>query len=228
MNQNQRCILLGLLLLACQSMRTAGEVFTLQPESIIRLDGVGTMHSWSAQTRSISGQWETTAAWLSLSTITLPQQLDSRLTVSIPAVSIHSIDLTGKPINALEGRLIRHLIQSERHPEIFFTLDQLTLTNMLHQPTASWDFTVQGKLALAGLTNTINFPAQLTKSKPTDLRITGTTQLRLKDFAIEPPHFQPAPDSKSKAHPPINIFNNEVKLTFDLVFEPTMGKAPAK
>jgi YceI-like domain len=230
MNPKALSRLIGLMLFASEPtlVFAAGVEFAIQPESLIRLDGGGTMHDWSAQTREISGQWETTTNWLKISPTPVPYRCESRLTVSISAASIHSIDLAGKPFNSLEGGWIRHSIQSDKHPMIRFTLDQLTLTNALQKPTPTWEFVVQGKLALAGVTNTINFPARLIQIEATQLKALGTAELTLKDFAIEPPLIQLVPDSKDKTSPPIRVFNNEVKLTFDLVFKSTVPKVPAK
>ncbi|KAB2648499.1 MAG: YceI family protein [Verrucomicrobia bacterium] len=229
MNPNRLIILIGCLLLAGQSILTASELeLTLQPESSIRLDGDGTLYSWSAQTRDISGQWQTTTNWLSISGSPVPYRCESHLTVSIPAASLGSIDLTGKPINNPEGRWIRHAIGDEKHPKIFFVMDQLTLTNALREPIPTWEFTVQGKLTLAGVTNLISFPARLIHPESTQFKITGTTELKLKDFAIEPPLLQTAPDSNGHNYPHITIFSNEVKLTFNLVFRPTGAQMPGK
>ena len=229
MNPNRFSILIVFLLLAGQSMLTASDLkLTLQPESSIRLDGDGTIHSWSAQTRDISGQWETTTNWLSISTSPVPHHCESHLTVSIQAASLGSIDLTGKPTTNLEGRWIRHAIRDEKHPTIFFVMNRLTLTNALREPIPTWEFTVRGKLTLAGVTNLISFPARLTHPEATQFKITGTTELKLKDFAIEPPLFQSAPNSNGNNYPHITIFSNEVKLTFNLVFKPTGAQMPGK
>jgi polyisoprenoid-binding protein YceI len=208
---SQHSILLGLLLLGGGPLVAAEAEFTLQPESVIQLEGWRTIHSWSAQTREVSGQWRTTTNWLNLATNSVPATVESRLTISIPASS-----LTGKQGDSLDGRLIRHYIKSEEHPTIRFALERLTLTNALPQPTPTWDFAAQGRLTLAGVTNSLTFPARLTQPEPTQLRVIGTTELNLKDFGIEPPLVQPA----DKSAPSIRIFNDEVTLTFELVFKP--------
>jgi hypothetical protein len=203
-------VLFGLLLLGRGPLVAAEAKFTLQPESVIHLNGMGSLHGWSAQTREVSGQWHTSTNWLNSGTNSIPTPVASRMTVTIPAKS-----LIGKGADNLEGRWIRHSVKSEEHPTIRFELDQLTLTNALSQPTSAWEFLVQGRLTLAGATNIITFPARLTQPAATQFKVSSSTELSLKDFGIEPMHVRLA----DKTLPPIRIFNDEVTLTFDLVFK---------
>jgi polyisoprenoid-binding protein YceI len=211
MSGNRHSILLGLLLLGGGPLIAAETEFTLQPESVIHLSGRGTLSGWKAQTRKVSGQWHTSTNWLNVSTNSLPAPVHSRLTATIPAASLIS---TGA--DNVEGRLIRHSVKSEEHPTIRFELDQLTLTNAQSQPTLAWEFLVQGRLLLAGATNSLTFPARLTHSEANQFKVSGITEVSLKDFGIEPFYVRPA----DKTIPPIRIFNDEVTLTFDLVFKP--------
>jgi polyisoprenoid-binding protein YceI len=211
MKLTRHSILLGLLLLGSGPLAAAAAEFTLQPESVIHLSGMGSLHGWSAQTREVSGQWHTTTNWLNSGTNSLPALIASRMTVTIPAKSLIS-----KGADNLEGRWIRHSVKSEEHPTIRFALVHLTLTNTLPQPTPTWDFTAQGWLTLAGVTNVITFPARLTQPAATQFKVSSSTELSLKDFGIEPMHVRLA----DKTLPPIRIFNDEVTLTFELVFKP--------
>jgi hypothetical protein len=204
-------ILLGLLLLGGGPLVAAEAEFTLQPESVIHLSGMGSLHGWSAQTREVSGQWITTTNWLNNGTNSLPIPVAGRLTVTIPANALAST-----PVGSLNGRLIQQYVKSEEHPTVRFEMEQLTLTNALSQPTPAWEFLVQGRLTLAGVTNSLTFPARLTQPAATRFNVNGSTELSLKDFGIEPPPIKLA----DKSLPPIRIFNDEVMLTFELVLKP--------
>jgi hypothetical protein len=207
---SQHSILLGLLLLGGGPLVAAEAEFTLQPESVIHSSGSQALHTWSNQTREVSGQWITTTNWLNSGSNSLPVPVASRMTVTIPANA-----LAGTPVGSLNGRLIRQYVKSEEHPAIRFELEQLTLTNLLSQPTPAWEFLVQGRLTLAGVTNSLTFPARLTQPAATQFNVNGSTELSLKDFGIVPPMIKTA----DKSLPSFRIFNNEVTLTFELVFE---------
>jgi hypothetical protein len=213
MKSIQHNVLLGWLLLGGGSLVAAEAEFTLQPESAIHLSGSQTLHTWSNQTREMSGQWITTTNWLNSGSNSLPVPVASRVTVTIPANA-----LAGTPVGSLNGRLIRQYVKSEEHPTIRFELEQLTLTNLLSQPKPAWEFLVQGRLTLAGVTNSLTFPARLTQPVATQFNVNGSTKISLKDFGIEPPFVQPA----DKSHPSFRIFNDEVTLTFELVFKPVV------
>jgi hypothetical protein len=204
-------VLFGLLLLGGEPLVAAEAEFTLQPESVIHLSGSQALHTWSNQTREMSGQWIATTNWLNNGTNSLSIPVASRLTVTIPANA-----LAGTPVGTLNGRLIQQYVKSEEHPTVRFELEQLTLTNALSQPTRAWEFLVQGRLTLAGVTNSLTFPARLTQPATTQFNVNGSTELSLLDFGIVPPMIKPA----DKSLPSFRIFNDEVTLTFELVFKP--------
>ncbi len=101
----------------------------------------------------------------------------SDVKVNIPVDGIISTKgriMDGKTHTALKG---------EEHPNITFTMTTATITNNGTKSTVA----TKGRLAVAGITRTINMEVLLTPLSDGQYQITGAYPMKMTDFGVDPP-----------------------------------------
>ena len=138
----------------------------------------------------------------------------------IPVRSLSSIEKDGKPyMTAMDDRAYLALNEAT-HKKILFHLTELVLKEPAKSKDAPYVFDSKGELVVAGVTNAISMPVNITPLGDKKLKITGNTVVKMTSFKIDPP----AP----KATMGLIKTGDEVKLSIEWMVAQRPAAAAAK
>ena len=102
------------------------------------------------------------------------------------------------------------------NPSIYYHLNELVLKEAPKDKAGPYVFDAKGELAVAGKTNQISMPVNITPLGDKKLKITGDTSLKMTDFGMEPPT-------------KLGVFStgDEVKIKFEWTVGPKAAPAAA-
>lgn len=158
-----------ILLLACITTTlalTAQDEFKVT-KSKVQMSGTSTLHDWTADVTKTDGY-----ATLALSNGNLTGL--SNMTINMDARTIKSSK------GATMDKNMYKTLKTEQHPTIKFVLTRVT-------SVAGNVVKAEGKLTIAGTTKTVVLNANAKKLSPTDWVFSGSTDLKMTDFNVEPP-----------------------------------------
>ncbi len=158
----------------------AQDSFHTQPDSRFWIEGSATGTSFVCRVDSLAGTAQFGATNTSLASGTLH-------------VPVAHVDCGNSRMTAD----MRETLHADRHPEISFSL-----TGVERSPVQA-----HGILAIAGVERSVSIHGTLRPMDGGQVRVTGSTRLRLSDFGIEPP---------TKFFGLVRV-HNEIDVHFDLV-----------
>ena len=180
-----------LLALAAISLHAAEtKVFTAKPGSKVRIDGTASMiHThWSVQSPIIAGFLEAGPGFPTQpgQTVT-PGKVDAKAECTIPVRSLKSIEDDGKPYSDHMDDVMWGKLKVQDSPKIIFRLTELTLKEAAKDKDSPYVFDSKGEVVVAGVTNNVAFPVNVLPMADDKIKISGSTNLKMSDFKIEPP-----------------------------------------
>jgi len=104
----------------------------------------------------------------------------------IPVRSLKSIEKDGSPYSEKMDAFMYEDLKSPPNLRIIFRVSELTLKEAPKAPDAPYVFEAKGELVVAGVTNTISFPVNVTPLGDQKFKVTGSTSLKMTDFHIKP------------------------------------------
>ena len=180
----------------------------------MRLEGTSTVHDWQVEGPIIAGKVEVGPGFpTEPGMAATPGKMDVTADVSIPVNSLHSIEKDGKPYSDKMDEIMREKLKCPPNRNITFHLTELVLKETAKAKDAPYLFEAKGDLAVAGVTNKITMPVEITPMGEKKLRITGSTSISMKEYSVEAPVL-------------VGILStgDKVKLIFDW---PVVAAAPA-
>lgn len=172
--------------------------YEAQPGSKISIAGTSTIHDWTVESQMIGGAMEletSTAADLK------SMKVKPKVEVAIPVRSLKS---GKKPMDTV----MYNAMKQAEHPKIEYRLTQLTPTGA--SGTAdTFVYTATGALTVSGVTRTNSMTVNISRIDKTQLKVTGTTSLKMTDFGIKPP----APDLALG----LIKTGDDIKITFEWI-----------
>ena len=221
----------ALLLLALVSLPAAGQTTTLAARSgsKMRIEGTSNIHDWQCESSIIGGKMEVGPNFpLEPGQAVTPGKVEAKAEVFIRVRSLMSIEKDGKPYSdSMDNVMWEHMRATEDpttkqvpYPKIEYHLTELTLKEAAKAKDAPYVFEAKGDLAVAGVTNKITMTVNVLPLGEKKLKITGTTNLKMTDFKIEPP----AP----KIALGMIKTGDDVKLIFEWRLSPPKTPAAAK
>ena len=133
--------------------------------------------------------------------------------------SLKSIEKDGKPyMDSMDNVMWDHMKEPE-NKRIIYRLSELTLKEAPKAKDAPYVFEAKGDLAVAGVTNKITMVVNVLPLGEKKLKITGTTNIKMTDFKIEPP--------SPKIAMGLIKTGDDVKLIFEWVVGQRKVPAPA-
>ncbi|GDY22248.1 hypothetical protein LBMAG56_35950 [Verrucomicrobiota bacterium] len=172
--------------------------YEAQPGSKVRIDGTSTIHDWSVESQMIGGAMEletSTAADLK------SMKVKPKVEVAIPVRSLKS---GKKPMDTV----MYNAMKQTEHPKIEYHLTQLTPTGT-GTAADSYVYTATGALTVSGVTRTNSMTVNISRIDKTQLKVTGTTTLKMTEFGIKPP----APDLALG----LIKTGDDIKITFEWI-----------
>jgi polyisoprenoid-binding protein YceI len=159
--------------------------FNSQPgtNSLIRIDGTSTVHDWEVESKVIAGAFEAGPEFPLDPANAKPGKVQAKANIVIPVRSLKSIK-DGKPYsNQMDGIMYEKLLEAE-HKQIKFELTDMTLAEAPSGGPLKFD--TKGKLVVAGVTNEISMPVEMTVDG-NRLKFSGNVPLKMSDYKIDPP-----------------------------------------
>ena len=172
--------------------------YEAQPGSKVRIEGTSTIHDWTVESQMIGGAMEldtSTAADL------LSMKVKPKVEVAIPVRSLKS---GKKPMDTV----MYNAMKQADHPKIEYRLGELTPKGAGEKPD-TFVYTATGALTVSGVTRTNLMTVNISRIDKNQLKVTGTTNLKMTDFGIKPP----APDLALG----LIKTGDDIKITFEWI-----------
>jgi len=187
--------------------------------SKVRIEGTANMiHThWEVESKLIGGSIEAGPNFpLEAGQAVTPGKVDAKVDAFIPVRSLKSMD-DGKPYSDSMDDIMYDKLKAQAYSKILYHLTELTLKEVPKSKDAPFVFDSKGDLVVAGVTNSISMPVQITFVGEKKLKITGNVAVKMTQFKIEPPAPKIALGALKTG--------DEVKLFFEWMVE--QKKAPA-
>jgi len=153
----------------------------------VRLEGTSSIHDWQAEGTIISGFLEVGPGFpLTPGQSVTPGKVPVHAEAFIPVRSLKSIEKDGSPYSEKMDAFMYEDLKSPPNLRIIFRVSELTLKEAPKAPDAPYVFEAKGELVVAGVTNTISFPVNVTPLGDQKFKVTGSTSLKMTDFHIKP------------------------------------------
>jgi hypothetical protein len=189
---------LTLTLLAALSLQAADQktVYSARSGSKMRIEGTSNIHDWQVESSIIGGMMEVGPGFpTEPGMAATPGKMDAKAEAFITVRSLKSIEKDGRPYSdAMDGVMYEHMKAAEDpttkkipYPRIEYRLSELVLKETPKAKDGAYVFSAKGDLAVAGVTNKIEMPVNVTPMGDKKLKVTGTITIKMTDFKIEPP-----------------------------------------
>ncbi len=185
-----RIVPLGLSLFLSANLHAADPAmrFDPAPGSKVRIEGTSSIHDWQVECKLIGGHLEAGPSFPSEPGQTIqPGKVDARAEVFIPVRSLKSIEKDGRPYSDSMDNIMYEKLLQPVNPRIVYRLDELVLKQAPAGGNAPYVFEAKGELVVAGVTNKITMPVNVTPLGNKKLKISGNTAVKMTDFGIKPP-----------------------------------------
>jgi hypothetical protein len=158
------------------------------PGSKMRIEGTSSVHDWQVEGNLIGGRLEAGPNFpLEPGQAVSPGKADVKATAFVPVRSLKSIEKDGRPYSDSMDDILWGKLLQITNPRILYRLDELTLKDAPKNPSGPYVFDAKGELVVAGVTNAITMPVNITPLGDKKLKITGSTTVKMTDYKIEPP-----------------------------------------
>jgi polyisoprenoid-binding protein YceI len=189
-----------------------GGRYTAKPGSKVRIEGTSNVHDWQVEGNIIGGRAEFGTGFPSDRSQVQAGPVQAEVQVRIPVRSLKSVNPDGTPFNAKMDDIMCGLLREPTFKNIQFTLQELTLAEVPQAEGKPLVFASRGELMVAGVTNSITMPVEMTRLPGDKLKFSGACSVWMTDFGIQPPR-------------PLNLgitTADDVKLSFEW----TVGRKP--
>ena len=189
---NTRTLISGsiaVLLLAGASSQAADMTrFDSRSGSKVRIEGTSSVHDWQMEGKIIGGFLEAGANFPTEPGQTVqPGKVEAHAEAFIPVRSLASLEKDGKPYSTHMDDRAYLALNEATNKKILYRLTELVLKEPAKSKDAPYVFDSKGELVVAGVTNTISMPINITPLGDKKLKITGNTTVKMTSFKIDPP-----------------------------------------
>ena len=180
----------GLTLLLLASAAQAAEMtkYYARSGSKMRIEGTSNIHDWQVEGSIIGGTFEVGPNFP-----TSPGQpatlgkMEATVDCFIQVSSLTSRESDGKPYSTSMDDIMYEHLKAKDFPRITYHLTELTLKEAAKTKEAPYVFEAKGNLGVAGVTNAITMPVNITVLTNNQMKISGTATVKMTNFKIEPP-----------------------------------------
>ncbi len=155
--------------------------------SRVTIEGTSTIHDWTVQGSLIGGKGELGPGFpLEPGQSVELGKVDAKIEAFIPVSSMKSVK-DGQPYSDKMDAIMYEKLGDPKHKRISYNLGELTLKEAAKDAQSPYLFESKGELAIAGVTNALTMPVEVTPLGDGKIKFAATTQLKMSDFKIEPP-----------------------------------------
>ncbi len=158
----------------------------------MRIEGTATaIHThWAVESHLIGGYLEAGPDFpIEPGQDVKPGKVEAKAEPFIPVRSLKSVEDNGEHYSdAMDNVMYEHL-KAKDNPKalINYHLTELTLKEPAKSKDAPYQFEAKGQIVIAGETNAVTMPVEVLPLGNKQLKITGTTAVKMTDFKISPP-----------------------------------------
>lgn len=157
-------------------------------QSKVRIEGTSSIHDWQVESRLIGGYLEVGPGFpVEPGQAVKPGKVDAKVDVFIPVRQLKSVEKDGRPYSDSMDDIMYGKLLEPANPRILYHLDELVLKEAPQGTNAAYVFDATGQLVVAGVTNKMSMPVEITPLGNKRVKITGHTAVKMTDFAIKPP-----------------------------------------
>jgi hypothetical protein len=181
----------AVLLLAGLSLQAAELArYNAKPGNLkMRIEGTSTIHDWQVEGSIIGGYLEVGPEFpVEPGQAATPGKMEARGEARIPVRSLFSIEKDGKKYSDRMDEVMYEHMRAAANPWIVYRMSELTLKEAAKSKDAPYVFEAKGTLAVAGVTNSITMPVNVTPLGDKKIKITGNTGLKMTEYKVEPPN----------------------------------------
>lgn len=181
----------AVLLLASLSAQAADQMtkYYARSGSKVRLEGTSTIHDWQVEGTLIGGYLEVGPNFPSEpGQAATPGKVEAHAEPFIMVRSLKSIEKDGKPYSDHMDEVMYEHLRESQNKKISFHLTELTLKEVPASKDAPYVFEAKGQVAVAGVTNDVTMPVNITPLGNKKLKVSGKTSVKMTDFKVEPPN----------------------------------------
>ncbi len=154
----------------------------------IRIQGSSNIDDWQVESRSVKGALEAGRGFPgAVGHESKRSRTRVQGTLFLEVSSLRSIEKDGKPFSNRMDEIMHEKLKVQQNPQIVYHLRDLVLKTAPGSANDSFEFEASGDLVVAGVTNAVVLPVAVLQAPDGQLRITGTTSLKMTDFKIDPP-----------------------------------------
>ncbi len=162
--------------------------FDAEPGSVVRIEGTSSIHDWQVEGKLIGGYVEAGKNFpVEPGQAVQPGEVEAQVEAFIPVGSLHSIEKDGKPYSTKMDEIMHEKLKRNTSPKISYHLTNLILKGSPQNADAPYTFNAIGELVVAGMTNIIAMPVNITPLGDKKLKISGNIAVKMTDFKIQPP-----------------------------------------
>ncbi len=137
------------------------ETYTLSSESKLTVEGISTIHDWTATANTIEGK------------MNLDGDILKKIIFEVTVTDIMS------ERGATMDKKMHNALKKEEHPKVVFLAKEMDISGGENQE-------IIGTISIAGVEKETSVPSKIDRSDG-KLRITGKKKIKLQDYGIEPP-----------------------------------------
>ena len=154
----------------------------------MRIEGTSNIHDWQVESPFIGGMLEVGANFpLDPGQAVTPGKVEAKGDVFIQVRSLKSVEKDGKAYSDKMDEVMWEHMRETENKRIVYHLTELTLKEAAKAKDAPYVFEAKGDLAVAGVTNQITMTVNVLPLSDKKLKITGSTNLKMTAYKIEPP-----------------------------------------
>lgn len=154
----------------------------------MRIEGTSNIHKWQSQGKLIGGYIEVGPNFPTQPGQEVqPGKVEAKGEAFVPVRSLASVKDDGSPYSTSMDDIMYGKLKAAEYPRIYFFLDELVLKEVAKGKDQPYLFDSKGRLAVAGVTNAISMPVKVTPMADGRINISGSVEVKMTDFGIEPP-----------------------------------------
>ena len=191
---NIRAVIAGTLLFAVVTSVNAADAATkyTMKSGKMRIEGTATaIHThWAVEGRLIGGYIEPGQNFpTEPGQAVTPGKIQARVESFIPVRSLKSVEENGDHYSdAMDGVMYEHLkAKDDPRAMIYYHLTDLTLKEAPKSKDAPYACDATGQIVVAGVTNVVTMPVQILPLADKQIKINGSTAVKMTDFKVTPP-----------------------------------------
>lgn len=157
----------------------------------VLIQGTSTLHPWEMKGLLIGGSMEIPAGVVfDTNQATIPGLKDGKLSSAVKVnIPVRTIRSEADHLPEYMERLMQEHLKATNFATISYHASELELQTP-HKPGEPFTFDAAGELAIAGVTNKVDFPVTISPVDADKIKVHGQTKLKMTSYGVTPP----APD----------------------------------